>query len=383
MSRKNVVVVQVPPFDVDHALGGAEVITAQLVGALSSHYRVSVLSGHHQDTPPAEPRDTAGVRTLDAFPIDDHVRSRGHIRRGFHRNAVEVLNEAHLIVSVERTLIAPPPVPRIATLGGVAYPHTLEMLRHRAWDHLVVPSPFVAGQVRDHVTDVHGLRVITNGIDTTQFRPQPSRHEPEKIKLLLPSRPVADKGFHAAVDLVAVMRETGMPAFLKCVDQPDGLDGSGVLHEARAHGVPVEIVPWVSRDRMPDLYNQADLTLCLSHVPEGFGLTAAESIACGTPVLATPAGFLRDMLPAGYGIHMIDPTSPPRTWLPVVHDALSTGRSHARTYGRPEIEARYSHERMTQQFTQLARSLLTPDGPSRNSTVRADHRPQRPNDTFL
>lgn len=35
------------------------------------------------------------------------------------------------------------------------------------------------------------------------------------------------------------------------------------------------------------VYRQADMTLCLGNAAEGFGLVAAESVACGTPYWRT------------------------------------------------------------------------------------------------
>jgi glycosyltransferase involved in cell wall biosynthesis len=367
--RGQVVVLQVPPFDPRQALGGAEVITAQLVRALAIEHDVTVLTGYKGHVRAREGTSTPGVRVLDAFPINEHVCSRGHIQPHLNDHADAVLAEADLVVSVERSLVDPPPVPRVVTLGGVAYPHTLDVLRHQAWDRLVVPSRFVADQVATRVPTATGLTVITNGVNTALFRPINTLRRRDQARLLLPSRPVADKGIRSALALVMALRRNDVPAVLTCVDQPDGLDGSGVLSELRdVDSMPIEILPWQSHDQMPQLYAEAELTLCLSEVPEGFGLAAAESIACGTPVLATPAGFLASMLPPDHGIYLIDAAAPPEAWIPAAQHALAYGRSRARTSGRPAIAVRYGYQRMTSEFTELARSLLT----SRNAAHSTD-----------
>lgn len=358
--RSHIVVLQVPPFDPQRTLGGAEVITAHLIRGLAVDHEITVLCGHPQGGWPSERTGGVGVRVLNAFPIDEHVRNQGHIRPSFTGRARRALDHANLIVTVERSLADPPGVPRVVTLGGVAYPHTLDVLRYRAWDRLVVPSPFVGRQVAAHVTGATGVVVITNGIDTTLFRPVDTPRKPSLVRLLLPSRPVADKGLRSALALVTALQENGISATLLCVDQPDGLDGSGFLTNLRnSNGVTLEVLPWQPRAQMPAFYSAADLTLCLSEVSEGFGLTAAESIACGTPVLATPAGYLAEMLPPDHGIHWVDAATPPCGWVSIVRDALDCGTSRAVTHGRPSVAARYGSERMEREFAALVQSLLT------------------------
>jgi glycosyltransferase involved in cell wall biosynthesis len=65
------------------------------------------------------------------------------------------------------------------------------------------------------------------------------------------------------------------------------------------HTDRVEILGFVSDEELVRLYQHAELTLLLS-LGEGFGLTAAESAACGTPVVASNLPALRELLgPAG------------------------------------------------------------------------------------
>ena len=47
---------------------------------------------------------------------------------------------------------------------------------------------------------------------------------------------------------------------------------------------------------LPELYRAADLVVLPSRALEGFGLAAAEALACGTPVACTPVGGLREVV---------------------------------------------------------------------------------------
>lgn len=109
---------------------------------------------------------------------------------------------------------------------------------------------------------------------------------------------------------------------------------------------------------MPALYHEADLTLCLSEIPEGFGLAAAESVASGTPVLATRSGFLGRMLPAGHGLHLVEHSAPSSALADAALEALVAGRSRCLARGRPHIAQHYGLDRMQRAYADLVDALL-------------------------
>jgi glycosyltransferase involved in cell wall biosynthesis len=47
---------------------------------------------------------------------------------------------------------------------------------------------------------------------------------------------------------------------------------------------------------LPLAYRAADLSILPSQTLEGFGMTALESLVCGTPVLVTPVGGLPELV---------------------------------------------------------------------------------------
>ncbi|MBV6504357.1 MAG: D-inositol-3-phosphate glycosyltransferase [Fimbriimonadales bacterium] len=60
---------------------------------------------------------------------------------------------------------------------------------------------------------------------------------------------------------------------------------------------------YVPNDVLPALYSAADLYLCPSHY-EGFGIPIVEAFACGTPVITSPGGALREV--AGGAAEVMD-----------------------------------------------------------------------------
>lgn len=80
------------------------------------------------------------------------------------------------------------------------------------------------------------------------------------------------------------------------------LVGSGPLEQAlraesQALGIQEHVcfAGYVDRLSLPDWYRAADVA-CLPSLFEGFPMTAAEAMACGTPVVATQAGGAEDVV---------------------------------------------------------------------------------------
>jgi glycosyltransferase involved in cell wall biosynthesis len=58
----------------------------------------------------------------------------------------------------------------------------------------------------------------------------------------------------------------------------------------------VRFTGFIPESNLPSAYRAADLSILPSQALEGFGLTALESLACGTPVLVTPVGGLPEVV---------------------------------------------------------------------------------------
>lgn len=137
--------------------------------------------------------------------------------------------------------------------------------------------------------------VIPGGIDLVRFRPG-QRSTDSWPSLFTARRLVPRTGVG---ELIAAM-----PAVVAAFPGVSlGIAGSGELEGALRAQIAqlglsgsVNLLGRVSDDELVRRYQQADLVVLPTQELEGFGLTTAEALACGTPVLGTPAGATPELL---------------------------------------------------------------------------------------
>jgi glycosyltransferase involved in cell wall biosynthesis len=137
--------------------------------------------------------------------------------------------------------------------------------------------------------------VIPGGIDLGRFRPGPRGSDPWP-SLFTARRLVPRTGVG---ELIAAM-----PAIVAAFPQATlGIAGSGELDGALRAQIAqlglsgaVQLLGRVSEDELVRRNQKADLVVLPTQELEGFGLTTAEALACGTPVLGTPAGATPELL---------------------------------------------------------------------------------------
>lgn len=124
-------------------------------------------------------------------------------------------------------------------------------------------------------------RVVPNGIDPARFNPEGSARKGDYI--LFVGRLVPYKGVE--VLLSALARLPDAPPLIVAGQGPSEV---GLKRLARQLGVAVTFLGRVPDDELPGLYRGACATILPSIAPqEAFGLSLLESMACGTPVVAS------------------------------------------------------------------------------------------------
>jgi glycosyltransferase involved in cell wall biosynthesis len=116
-------------------------------------------------------------------------------------------------------------------------------------------------------------------------------------------------------------------------------------------GVTVEYLGAVGPDRRGKLLGQASALLHLISFDEPFGLSLVESMACGTPVIAFGRGSIPEIIrhnETGYIVANIDEAS----------EAVAAVGSISRSACRNDVERRFSHTRMAQDYVTAYRKIL-------------------------
>jgi glycosyltransferase involved in cell wall biosynthesis len=165
----------------------------------------------------------------------------------------------------------------------------------RQLSHIITVSEVA----KEHIADVfkipvEKLRVIYNGIDTTEFSPSDKVPPLENRLLAVISRDTAVKGLRYLLEALAILRQKH-PLELVVVGSTMG-DG---VTEKRIHSLGldhhVSFTDQINTSELVNQYRQATITVVPS-IYEGFGLPAAEAMACGCPVVCTTAGALPEVV---------------------------------------------------------------------------------------
>jgi glycosyltransferase involved in cell wall biosynthesis len=132
--------------------------------------------------------------------------------------------------------------------------------------------------------------VVPNGVDVARWRPGPGGEALAWVGRLVP-----EKAPHLAIDAA---RAAGRPLRLA---GPVG-DPEYVRTMVRPRlGAGVELLGHLGTDDLVELFGTSAATLVTPVWDEPYGLVAAESLACGTPVVAFDRGGLREFVTPSVG----------------------------------------------------------------------------------
>lgn len=180
----------------------------------------------------------------------------------------------------------------------------------RRWHHFVQMQREVAKQLRHVVTvsecsrrDIAtafglqeaALSVVPCGIDLDTFRPMPgrTRHSQRLIATVSADQPL--KGLHYLLQAMAQLRPRYPQLSLLLVGQPQPGGATEQLMDQLGLRDCIECVRGISTEELVGYYAEATLAVVPS-VYEGFGLPAAEAMACGIPLVTTTGGALPEVV---------------------------------------------------------------------------------------
>ncbi len=137
--------------------------------------------------------------------------------------------------------------------------------------------------------------IIANGVDTSVFRPL---HNVVKNPFQIITTASADqplKGLRYLLEALAELKIRHSNISLVVIGKlKPGGDTEKLLHKLSIAD-NVRFYSGISTESLVEKYNQSQIAVCPS-LYEGFGLPAAEAMACGLPVVSTDGGALPEVI---------------------------------------------------------------------------------------
>jgi glycosyltransferase involved in cell wall biosynthesis len=164
----------------------------------------------------------------------------------------------------------------------------------QAADSVTCVSKFTANMIHQVLGYDKPIRVIYNGINAEMFRPASSNNN-GSIKVLFSGHPTRRKGADLLPEIARKLDKNIVIQYTSGIrDKP--------LTQVDLRLVNLGSIPFAG---MPEVYQQADILL-FPTVREGFGLVAAEAMACGLPVVATNCSSLPELVVHGKGGYLCE-----------------------------------------------------------------------------
>jgi len=214
------------------------------------------------------------------------------------------------------------------------------------------------------------LRILGNGLDTELFSPDPSAARESATLLCVGRASDPNKGIPVLIEALAKLPA---PARLVLIDEDHALHEGRRLAAALGVGDRLEITGRVPTEELVRRYRSATLVVVPS-LYEGFGLPAAEAMACGTPVVAAAAGALPEVMGTGGGGTLVakgDPDALARAIAALL--AQPEARRRLGAEARARIVDAYSWPRIAARTVEAYREVLAARRGRPASTITSAH----------
>ena len=248
------------------------------------------------------------LRAGTRWDLVHDVQCMGYGMLGLQALGLPVVTTVHHPLTVDRrTSFARDTTFRDALGTMFFYPIGMQSFVARRLDRVLTSSEASAMQiVRDFGVSAERVVNVWNGLDTDLYSPDPDALRSEGELLCVGRANDPNKGVKTLIEALARL---GGEATLTLVDSdhPD----NPVFRWAREAGVGdrLTVTGQIPTDELVALYRRATLTVVPSRF-EGFGLPAVEAMACGTPVVASDAGALPEVLRLAGGGLLVERNDP-------------------------------------------------------------------------
>lgn len=144
------------------------------------------------------------------------------------------------------------------------------------------------------------IQIVYNYVDTEKFTPVPKTWD--GINILFPRRMTALRGSTEITKAFVKYPQYNFTLVGQAWDE-DASDDYASSHANRKN------VAFTHRemDKMPEMYQEADISVVPTIASEGLSLSLLESMSCGLPVITTPVGGLGDAVIDNYNALIYNP----------------------------------------------------------------------------
>jgi len=227
--------------------------------------------------------------------------------------------------------------PVLTTIHGFSSPTIVPVYKkYNGHGHYVAISEADRSPELDYIATIH------HGIDTAQFPFSEARGE----YLLYFGRIHPDKGTHEAI---RVAQRTGIKLKIAGIIQDQEYFQTRV--EPFLDGERIEYIGVAGPNERSSVLGSALALLHLISFDEPFGLSLVESLACGTPVIAFPRGSIPEIIREAETGYIVDDVEE-------AVSAVATVHSLDRSVCRKDIEERFSHTRMANDYVRTYKKIL-------------------------
>ena len=210
------------------------------------------------------------------------------------------------------------------------------------------------------------LRVVYNGIDTEIYSMNEETSRNRDGLIMVANTDDRKKGVFYLLQALRLLREDGMK--LTIVDDAERhssyvedvgslpLYGSKLVRRLNLDGM-VHFTGRLTREELAQHYAAAKIAVVPS-LYEGFGLPAAEAMACGTPVIATTGGALPEVVgDAG----MLVPPANADALTAAIKQLLNDRQAQQRMSeaGRKRVKEKFNWEQAARETLEVYREVMT------------------------
>ena len=294
----------------------------------------------------------------EKFDIIHDVQSLGYgllLAKGFNRPVVTTVHHPLTIdyaASLERDRSF-----KEHYYTVVFYPLKMQRRVIRRLDRVITSSEETAREItRSFRVSPGKIRNVYNGLEAEFLRPGNGEGRIPKSLLFVGNTDDTKKGI---VHLLKALTLLPLEVTLTVVDQ-------GKPHKTYAPGLVEEwglssrvtFTGKVSTDDLRTLYRRTEVAV-LPSLYEGFGLPAAEAMACETPVVATAVGALPEVLGREGAGELVPPRNPQALARAILKLQADAGeRRRMGLLGRKRVEEFFTWEKVAERTVNVYRELL-------------------------